>query len=146
MYFLVFSHKYSTQQSSFDSNTSKILDNLKQFDIRIKSDWLKRNIKKEQMHIKTKGFFSHKNVLSRATISKEAMCYGVYPVCMSSILPYQFRKSYFHIFLLSPSRAVGSDAGCQSSGCEFESKLGQHFFHRLTKVNVTRVIHLSPMG
>ena len=33
--------------------------NLKQLDIRIKSDWLKRIVKRHPMHIKTKGFFSH---------------------------------------------------------------------------------------
>ena len=36
--------------------------------------------------------------------------------------------------------------GCQSRGCEFEPQLGQHSFHRLTKVIVTCVIRLSPMG
>ena len=41
----------------------QILDNLKQLDIRMKSDWLKRNVT-----------FSHNSFLSRATISKEATC------------------------------------------------------------------------
>ena len=35
----------------------------------------------------------------------------------------------------------GSDAGCQSRGCEFEYQLGQHSFRCLTKVTVTSVIH-----
>ena len=52
----------------------QILDNLKQLVIRIKPDWLKHNVKREQMHIKTKGFFSHNIFLSRATMSKEATC------------------------------------------------------------------------
>ena len=33
----------------------------------------------------------------------------------------------------SPSSSVGSDAGYQSRGCEFESQLGQLSFGRLTK-------------
>ena len=41
---------------------------------------------------------------------------------------------------------VGSDAGCQSRGCEFESRFGQLSFRRLTKVNATCVIRLPPMG
>ena len=41
--------------------------------------------------------------------------------------------------------SVGSDVGCQSRGCEFESQLGQHFWC-LIKVTVTCVIRLSPMG
>ena len=40
----------------------------------------------------------------------------------------------------------GSNAGCQSRGCEFESWRGQLSFRRLTKVNVTCVIRLPPMG
>ena len=31
-----------------------------------------------------------------------------------------------------PSNSVGSDAGCQSTGYEFEPQLGQHSFRRLT--------------
>ena len=46
----------------------------------------------------------------------------------------------------SPGSSVGSNVGCQSRGCEFESQLGQHSFRRLTKVIVTCVIHCSPMG
>ena len=46
----------------------------------------------------------------------------------------------------SPGSSVGSDAGCQSRGCEFESRLGQLSFRRLTKVNATYVIRLPPMG
>ena len=33
----------------------------------------------------------------------------------------------------SPGSSVGSDAGCQSRGCEFESRLGQLSFRRLAK-------------
>ena len=45
----------------------------------------------------------------------------------------------------SPGSSVGSDAGCQTRGCEFESQLGQQSFRRLTKVTVTCVIRLSQM-
>ena len=45
----------------------------------------------------------------------------------------------------SPESSVGSDAGCQSKGFEFESRLGQHSFRRLTKVNATCAICLSPI-
>ena len=50
---------------------------------------------------------------------------------------YLFRKP-------SPGSSVGSDAGCQSQVCEFESRLGQLSFRRLTKVNTTYVIRLPP--
>ena len=50
------------------------------------------------------------------------------------------------IWLPSPGSSVGSDAGYQYRGCEFKSQLGQHSFRRLTRVTVTCVIHLSPMG
>ena len=46
----------------------------------------------------------------------------------------------------SPGSLVGRDAGCQSRGCESEPQFGQHSFRRLTKVIVTSVIRLSPMG
>ena len=36
-------------------------------------------------------------------------------------------------------------AVCQSRGCEFETRLGQHSFRRLTKVIVTSVTRLLPM-
>ena len=45
----------------------------------------------------------------------------------------------------SPGSLVGSNAGCQSRRCEFESKLGQHSFRRLKKFIVTSVIRLPPM-
>ena len=48
--------------------------------------------------------------------------------------------------VLNSRSSVGSNAGCQSRGCEFEPQLGQHSFRRLTKVTVTSVIRLSPMG
>ena len=35
---------------------------------------------------------------------------------------------------------------CKSRGCEFESRLGQLSFRRLTKVNATCVIRPPPMG
>ena len=41
---------------------------------------------------------------------------------------------------------LSSDAGCQSSGCEFERQIGQHSFRRLIKVNATSVIRLPQMG
>ena len=53
-------------------------------------------------------------------------------------------KWWYVLIILSDS-TVGSEAGCQSRGCEFESWLGQHSFRRLTKVNVPWVICLSPM-
>ena len=46
----------------------------------------------------------------------------------------------------SPGSSVGSDAGFQLRGCEFESRLGQLSFRGLTKVNATCVIPLPPMG
>ena len=46
----------------------------------------------------------------------------------------------------NPSSSVGSDAGCQSRGCEFEPQLGQHSFLRLTKVIVISVNRLLPMA
>ena len=52
----------------------------------------------------------------------------------------------FLAFSPSPGGSVGSDAGCQSRGCEFESRLGQLSFRGLTKVNATCIIHLPPMG
>ena len=45
----------------------------------------------------------------------------------------------------SPGSSVGSDEGCQSRGCMFEPKLGQHSVRRLTKVTVISVIRLLPM-
>ena len=52
----------------------------------------------------------------------------------------------FALSMQSPGSSIGSDAGCQSKGCEFEPQLGQHSFRRLTKVTVTSVIRLSQMG
>ena len=51
----------------------------------------------------------------------------------------------FRYYLMEAS-SVGSDAGCQSSGCDFEPQLGQHSFRRLTNVSVISVILLPPMG
>ena len=44
---------------------------------------------------------------------------------------------------MSHCSSVGNDAGCQARGYEFESRLGQLSFQRLTKVIVIR---LPPMG
>ena len=44
-------------------------------------------------------------------------------------------------YLQYPGSSVGSDAGC-----EFEPLLGQHSFRRLTKVTVSSVIPIQPMG
>ena len=60
--------------------------------------------------------------------------------------PFNTSDAFLIRCLPSPGSSVGSDAGCQSRGCEFESQLSQHFFRRLTKVTVTCVIRLSPMG
>ena len=43
----------------------------------------------------------------------------------------------------SPGSSVGTDVGCQSWVCKFESQLGQYSFRRLTKVTVTSVILIS---
>ena len=55
-------------------------------------------------------------------------------------------KSVSFALLPSTGSSVGSEASCQSRGCEFEFHLGQHFFRRFTKVTVTSVILLSQMG
>ena len=60
------------------------------------------------------------------------------PVLMSQVSAY--------VALTSPGSSVGSDAGCQSTGSGYESQLGNHYFRRLTKVTVTSVIRLPPMG
>ena len=54
--------------------------------------------------------------------------------------------SSFSVSESSPGSSVGNDAGCQSRGCEFESRLGQLSFRRLTNVIATCVIRLPPMG
>ena len=63
--------------------------------------------------------------------------YQFYPRTMLS-----FIEMFYVLFVSS----VGSDAGCQSRGCEFQSRLGQLSFRRLTKVNATCVCRLPPMG
>ena len=55
--------------------------------------------------------------------------------CLCWVLHSLFR------FPPGPGSSVGIDAGCQSRGCEFESRLGQLSFRRLTKVNASFVFH-----
>ena len=62
------------------------------------------------------------------------------------IKQFVIQKSDFLNPFLRPASSVGSDAGYQSRSCEFESQLGHHSFRHLTKVTLTRVIRLSPMG
>ena len=71
---------------------------------------------------------------------------GVYGIKLKTIICY-------NLFTITPSRApvallveTPQHAGCQSTGCEFESQLDHHSFLRLTKVTVTSVILLSPMA
>ena len=44
-----------------------------------------------------------------------------------------------HLICFIKCWALVSESGHQSRGCEFEPKLGNHTFRRLTKVNATRV-------
>ena len=84
------------------------------------------------------------------------ICFLVYPILkmlyQTSILINPFpNKIQMYIPCLynrqpSPGSSVGNDAGCQSGGCEFESRLDQLSFRGLTKVIATWVIHLPPMG
>ena len=54
------------------------------------------------------------------------------------------RLIYMH-YGSSSGISVGKDASRQSRGCEFKPQLGRSF-RRLTKVTVTSVIRLPPLG
>ena len=66
----------------------------------------------------------------------------------SPLLPEVFTERskfvFFQQYLSYDS--VGNDAGCQSRGCEVESRLGQLSFRRLSTVIATSVICFPPMG
>ena len=46
----------------------------------------------------------------------------------------------------SPCNSVGGDAGYQTRGCDFQSQIGQNYFLHFTKVTVTSVVRLPPIG
>ena len=60
--------------------------------------------------------------------------------------PFPTMSNYSFYRWAPVAQSIISNAGCQSRGCEFESQLGQHSFQRLTKVIVTGVIRLPPIG
>ena len=45
-----------------------------------------------------------------------------------------------YLVYIGLATSSGNETGCQSKGCDFEPKLGQHSFIRLTRYNATRVI------
>ena len=76
-------------------------------------------------YIHTKGLVHMEISVSTVTVS--CCCIVVYSVewCLLPLSTVYFTPS--------PGSLVGSDEGCQSRGCEFESQLGQHSFRRFDK-------------